>query len=127
VLGSLPSGSRVYLEGGDKTKRIAFILVVIGLASLPVAYTLNQLWSNTVHESVGGSLSLSSSDLSPLVGENVTFSASLLNGVVPVVGKTVTFYCNASAVGSAVTNGSGVAVWSWQASGSSDWNCSYSP
>jgi hypothetical protein len=109
------------------TNKIALILTVIGLASLPIAYSLNQLWSNTVHESVGGSLALSSSDLSPLVGENVTFSALLMNGGVPVVGKTITFYCSASAVGSTVTNGSGVAVWSWVASGSSDWNCSYSP
>lgn len=100
------------------------VVVVVGLAMVPVGWATNQIWSNTVHESPRAYLvSLVSSDVSPVVGDNVTFLAMVTLNHTAVVGQNVTFVENGVPVGSNVTDGSGVAVWTWTADVASDWNC----
>ena len=58
------------------------------------------------------STSLSASDTTPVVGENVTFTANVTAGGSPVTGASVTFKVDGTAIGSAALNSAGVATLS---------------
>ncbi|KZX17419.1 Ig-like domain repeat protein [Methanobrevibacter filiformis] len=53
-------------------------------------------------------------NFSSVYGDNIELSATLKHGVSPLMGGTVIFYVDGSEVGRSVTNGSGVAVFSWK-------------